>query len=1246
MSRIKAYPSAGTISNFVNGLSSKISTAMEQDNLAIRHNAYTDYCLALIFSATAHRPIFDPIESQDLFDIEQGLMLISDKVSVEELAWRVVALAPIACEQLKYYQEYLPRLLGWVSCNEDSKELQPRLRDLINGEPSMPFFFYLDEENPSLFVNISPGRFEQRINELWGLPLYLLRHIAATELTEQSNDAHLAITQLGHSTGTDHQFGITSTESVIERLGRVSLHIEQYMQGLGWKSLRSPLRSSSISPLVTKNKVISKNYKAIKLASARRAIDRAKRKSLAKEVVRQSIYGVVGSIDKLTTIADLNEIFDRTILVAEEKGVGKNYCIKLILRYVRITSKGRELIKKSTRNYQPVSEDSPFYSNSLVNFKRAREVRQNFINYLAEKSQSKSVLCIEARIAEIVISAALFSCISDQVRLTNLKKALINSTYQDEELFVDIPYSEDLEAVNRWFPDKLSSSLIIGLYKNNTHLDNFNDVVFRKEYDRLSSKLNLIKVKKDPYSALISVARSAITFEASGHLAGYLTGDVKSVSLPRSQWIRHKYCKQLKSEIVSRKKELLDSHPWLVGINHLDTKRKIDEPKKFLTVLRELFTKSRKIQYEGGKKRSALQKELLLAEIKLKFKIEEANNWSPLSLSLISWVMHLIENGTRSKNNIAFNTIDKYSFLVARKLLMLESVDNFLSLDAVVYEELYLNAVETTSDQQKEDIVGRLREFHAFLVSELAVDEIDWSEISAGNFLSFADANIVSDKEYQLILNQVYDDESLNLRLKYQYICLLILGYRFGLRFGEAYRLRYSDVLVSEDDIFILVRNSIYGETKTKSGVRQIPVIENWTELEVDAFNKVYEYAKDNFELDKQVSLMTASTTSRELINKYTAISYLSRSLKKVTGDEGLRFHHLRHSFANRMYSLFVEKSSSNTSVINSQCYFAKYPLRALAEMMGHMHEKTALESYVHRLDSACKNIIKIDEYSNLVSAYSYALNITKANVRQRLVRKNLLSLHKNISTPFVEFSNRVKSDRIDDDGRSANQRLTLFEIDLLLKKYSATKQPIDRLANQLMLDQEASKKVANLAAKMERESGFDYYQSDFINHDKLFNEQHVGVLKEIKSNKSADVRLSSLLDVFHEYLLDLDNDKKNKVKAGLEIWRLTYQKGFNIVTDSNELDSLRECFLILSLEVEVVKVISSEYESDDNMNDVDIIHRSRHIPNSREKIKSRQRSSVAIQIKPNSLIKTNQTLARLLIVMSIFLELTCISSD
>tara|TARA_B110001454_G_scaffold202908_1_gene210352 strand:+ start:2234 stop:5968 length:3735 start_codon:yes stop_codon:yes gene_type:complete len=1241
MSRIKAYPSSSTITNLINGLASRISTAMEQDNLAVRHNAYTDYCLALIFSATAHRPIWDPIESQDLFDIEQGLMLISDKVSIEELAWRVVALAPIACEQLKYYQEYLPKLCSWVSDKEASKDLQARLRHLINGEPSMPFFFYLDEENPSVVVNISPGGFEKRINELWGLPLYLLRHIAATELTEQSNEARLAQTQLGHSTGIDHEFGITSTESVIERLGRVRLHIEKYMQRLGWKSLRSPLRSSSTTPSVTKKKVISRNYKSIKLASARRAIDRAKKKSLAKEVVQQSIFSVVGSVDKLTTIAELNEIFDRTILVAEEEGVAKNYCIKLIVRYVRITSKGRELIKKSTRNYQSTSEASPFSSKSLVNFKRARETRQNFIDYLAEKSQSKSVLCIEARVAEIVISAALFSAISDQVRLTNLKKALIKSTYQDEELFVDIPLAEDLETVNRWFPDKISSSLIIGLYKNNTHLDNFNDVVFRKEYDRLSSKLNLIKVKKYPFSALISVARSAIIFEVPGHLAGYLTGDVNSVSLPTSQFIRHKYCQPLKLKIVSNKKELLDSHPWLSGINYLDTKDKTGEPKKFLTVLRELFTKSRKIQYEGGKKRSALQKELLLAEIKLKFTIEEANNWSPLSLSLISWVMHLIENGTRSKNNIAFNTIDKYAFLVARKLLMLEPVDNFLSLDAVVYEEMYLNAVETTSDQQKEDLVGRLQEFHAFLVSEFAVDEIDWSDIAVGNYLSFSDANIVSDKEYQLILNQIYDDESLNVRLKYQYICLLILGYRFGLRFGEAYRLRYSDVLVSEDDIFILVRNSIYGETKTKSGVRQIPALEDWTELEVDAFNKVYEYAKDNFELDKQVSLMTVSTTSRQLINKYTAISYLSRTLKKITGDESLRFHHLRHSFATRMYSQFVEKSGSNTSIKNRQCYFTKYPLRALAEMMGHMHEKTTLESYVHRLDSACKNIIKIDEYSNLVSAYSYALNITQANVRQRLVRKNLLSLHNNIPAPFVEFSIGANSERIDNDDKSVNPGLTLFEIDLLLKKYSATKQPIDRLADQLMLDQGASNKVINLAAKSERESGFDYYQSDFINHDKFFNEQHVWVLKEVKSNKSEDVRLSSLLELFNEFLLNLNNDKKNKVKTGLEIWRLTYQRGFNIVTDSDELDSLRECFLILSLEVEIMKVVSSEYNSDDNINDVDTIYRSRHIPNSREKIKSRQRSGFAIQIKPNSLIKTNQTLARLLIVMSIFLELT-----
>lgn len=79
---------------------------MHDTSVAVRHNAFTDYCSALLFCYTGHRPVVDPIHSRKLFDLDHGWMLIADKLVHEERSWRLVALPPIACEQLQNYLDY------------------------------------------------------------------------------------------------------------------------------------------------------------------------------------------------------------------------------------------------------------------------------------------------------------------------------------------------------------------------------------------------------------------------------------------------------------------------------------------------------------------------------------------------------------------------------------------------------------------------------------------------------------------------------------------------------------------------------------------------------------------------------------------------------------------------------------------------------------------------------------------------------------------------------------------------------------------------------------------------------------------------------------------------------------------------------------------------------------------------------------------------------------------------------------
>ena len=60
MSRTAYYPAETTFNRLIQQAAARITTAMETDDIAERHNAFTDYTLALLFCATGHRPEVDP----------------------------------------------------------------------------------------------------------------------------------------------------------------------------------------------------------------------------------------------------------------------------------------------------------------------------------------------------------------------------------------------------------------------------------------------------------------------------------------------------------------------------------------------------------------------------------------------------------------------------------------------------------------------------------------------------------------------------------------------------------------------------------------------------------------------------------------------------------------------------------------------------------------------------------------------------------------------------------------------------------------------------------------------------------------------------------------------------------------------------------------------------------------------------------------------------------------------------------
>lgn len=1257
------YPTRESINKLVIETAEKVKIAMQQQNIAVRHNAFTDYTLALLFCATGHRPIQDPIQSQKYFDIEHGWMLICDKVVHEDRAWRIVALPKIACDQLRFYAEYLPRLIGSLAQLKDSNDLIYQLNSLTAGDEKIPYFFYLNEANPTQIINITPSAMLKRWESHWKFPLNFLRHIAATELLHSSKRADLVQIQLGHIVGLSHPFGKTSTESVKSVLEKISPHIEQFMSNLGWKALRSPVRSlSSNFAAKQTNKTISQ----MELGHTKRIRAREKRRESAAPIVKKVLKEILGETMRLPNRDEFNQISQEILDQAYEQRLATNHCIKLLERYIRAFKGGKALLRQVERIRELEPEASPFYENSVADYKNTVRIRQSFLDYLNRSANSAIEPTKELRIAEIIFSASLFGGLADQHKLSKLSTSLSISTYQyNKDVFIDIPLKDaDEGPVFRWFPDKVSLALILGFYE-----------LKPQKYSRGKSITSYLKAlsnelgleNKDTLELLAQIAASGLVFEAPGHISACLSGNITTVSLPLPQWIRFQSSLALQPkpefaldsdiEAAIRQNSNNSGSTWLAGIPLSQSKETptYAELKEFNTLLSKLFIQSDSLPAEKNISVSKAAKQALVKAIKKDFSSVQVRQWPAMCLAIVSWTVHLCERGTRHTKDIAFSTVRTYVFMVFGALKRIQPTGNYFSFDESSYEELYLRAIESSPENSRLNLAGRLFEFHSYLVDAFAVEEPAWSSVFSGagqgKQISYADANMVSETEYLYIIETIQADSTLSIRLKAQYIVLFIFGYRFGLRFSEALRIQYRDVQADTSAVCLNVHNSIFGDTKSAAGIRMVPLLEKMTRLETDALQQVLDYSEIHFQTDEQAPLMAEQQGGRNLINRFICARDIGMYLKALTGDNKLRYHHLRHSWATRMYAYHAESNFKNSkkNIIKSSVidlfwqdfvgeHDCQYPLRSIAAAIGHSSETTTLEYYIHSIGEASHNTINLEDYAISTLAYSYALAINHGTVRARLSRQSLFVISSKIPHPDIKLIKPPKC-RIHNQVSQLDCTLSLVETDWLLRRMSETQQDIEQLASQLMLDQNETRKALKLAAQMERESGFEFYRSDFLNKKNLIDE--IYILPLVNFFAEENKRVTDLLLLIEDTINNLDSLQIDTLKKGLEIWRKTLHNPSknNVVADQEELEILVESINLIAPSVKHSTITSETYlqNSVEESNGESVKKIS--IPLAREKTKTRKNNRVVVKFKPAADIKTNQSLCRVLFIVGVHLD-------
>lgn len=284
---------------------------------------------------------------------------------------------------------------------------------------------------------------------------------------------------------------------------------------------------------------------------------------------------------------------------------------------------------------------------------------------------------------------------------------------------------------------------------------------------------------------------------------------------------------------------------------------------------------------------------------------------SPILQLMASWAGHLLEHGGVVKKKLSDRSVIRYLDWIRGLLVYADDLSDPLNVDEdswqAIYDEIVANAHGAVAD-----CAGRLSAFHQFLVQGYGIPPVDIAGMSADRQV---DARILTPREYQRIR------EALQHRAAYDDLAecqelILILGYRLGLRRGEAYSRLFGDFAGLDDTLVdkseLLVRPNKNARIKSETSTRRLPIHILLTEDELTTLRRFYRRRQN----------VVAGNASKRPVFAEVAGGYwpavtsrvfdpITDLLRQVTGDEKFRFHHLRHSFVTFTFLRLLEREPS-----------------------------------------------------------------------------------------------------------------------------------------------------------------------------------------------------------------------------------------------------------------------------------------------------------------------------------------------
>lgn len=417
---------------------------------------------------------------------------------------------------------------------------------------------------------------------------------------------------------------------------------------------------------------------------------------------------------------------------------------------------------------------------------------------------------------------------------------------------------------------------------------------------------------------LCETAATAARLRLPGHLVAVLEGRCEPVSLPVHDWTRwmtgHDPPAETGSSAVEPDTDFTPPDRPAARLRRVDGSASEAAARARAVALHQQVRVAF-AEVDRLAKTHAEQKQKSLNRIealvpRLENAIEQHVNAPDFAVAVVQWLIELLRSGATDRA-LRSTSADRYYTELVGLLIDRLSDHALADIDEDTLADAYAELLEALSPGRQPYALGRLREFHRFLVKHHGVPDVDWAEVTPEGLERHhaPDAGVLLWAEYLAALKLLAEDASADLRERRLQAVVLLLMFRAGLRAGECLGLRAADLMCTGGLWILLVRRNAYRNLKSDAGIRQVPLIGPLDALELELLQGWRAHADETVGNDRCGVLIGQHEAPRRLVDRTRLLGRITDALRAVTGRTTLRPHHLRHTFACRKALLLCLRS-------------------------------------------------------------------------------------------------------------------------------------------------------------------------------------------------------------------------------------------------------------------------------------------------------------------------------------------------